>query len=84
MVAGVSYLRRMGLLVVWGAVVAYFLVLIVAVGLEFALAGSAIFFLFAVKVTLQALPPLSLGRRVHHPPPPAQPDQPANLNRRPL
>ena len=73
----------MVLLFVWGFVACYFLVLLYAVGLEMAVAASVIFVLWAFKVTVTALLPLSRG----HPgtSPPSQPEAglPANQNQPP-
>ena len=73
----------MVLLFVWGFVALYFLVLLYAVGLEMAVAGSIIFVLWAFKVTVTALMPLSGGHRATSHPLGPQPGLPANQNQPP-
>lgn len=70
----------MVLLFVWGFVALYFLLLLYAVGLEMAVAGSIIFVLWAFKITITALRLLAAARPDH----PQQPlPQAANQNRQP-
>lgn len=73
----------MVLLFVWGFVACYFLVLLYAVGLEMAVAASVIFVLWAFKVTVTALLPLSRGHPGTSPPPQPQAGFPANQNQPP-
>lgn len=68
------------LLFVWAFVAGYFLLLLYAVGLEMAVAGSIIFVLWAFKITITALRLLATARP-DHPQPPLQ--TPANLDHPP-
>ena len=66
----------MVLLFVWGFVALYFLILLYAVGLEMAVAGSIIFVLWAFKITITALRLLSEARPDHPHPLPANQNHP--------
>ena len=72
----------MGLIIVWAVTVGYFLLLWFATSLEMAVAGSVLFVVFALKITVKALPLLAANRRETSQPEPMEP-QSANLNQPP-
>jgi len=82
---GLPYALGMVLIIVWAVTVGYFLLLWFATTLQMAVAGSVLFVVFALKITVKALPLLLAGRRerVSLTDQPEPPGHPANLNQRP-
>lgn len=75
------YAAVMVLIIVWAVTVCYFLLLWFATTLQMAVAGSILFVLFALKITVKALPLLLANRPAMEPPQP-EPGV-ANLNQPP-
>lgn len=76
----------MFLIAVWGGVLAYFLLLLYAVGLEMAVGGSILFVWLAARVTVMAAFHIWKTRRQTRLAPPEvlpDPSLPANLNQPP-